>query len=71
MTGFGLSCATSWSRLMLFLFKVVPVPGNKISLTLYESTESCQSLLQVEWQPDRTPHQNIFSLENGMQLDIM
>ena len=26
-TGFGLSCATSWSQLMWSLFKAVPVPG--------------------------------------------
>ena len=51
----GLSCATSWLLLMLFLFKVVPVPGDKIFLPLYESTESCESLLQVEWQPDLSP----------------
>ena len=69
-TGFGLSCATSWLLLMLFLFKVVPVPGDKIS-PLYESTESCESLLQVEWQPDLSPQQNIFSLGYGMQVDIM
>ena len=62
-TGFDLSCATSWLLLMLFLFKVVPVPGDKISLPLYESTESCESLLQVEWQPDLSPQQNIFSLD--------
>ena len=51
----GLSCATSWLLLMLFSFKVVPVPGNKIFLPLYESKESCESLLQVEWQPDPSP----------------
>ena len=45
---------------MLFLFKVVPVPGDKVSLPLYESTESCKLLLQVEWQPD-LPHSKIFS----------
>ena len=56
---------------MLFLFKVVPVPGDKISLPLYESTESCELLLQVEWQPDLSPQQNIFSLDYGMQVDIM
>ena len=44
----------------VFLFKVVPVPGDKISLPLYESTESCESLLQVEWQSD-LPHSKIFS----------
>ena len=70
-TGFGLSCATSWSLLMLFLFKVVPVPADNISLPLYESTESCESLLQVEWQPDLSPQQNICSLDYGMQVDIM
>ena len=70
-TGFGLSCATSWLLLMLFLFKVVLVPGYKISLPLFESTESCESLLQVEWQPDLSPQQNIFSLDYGMQVDIM
>ena len=32
------------------------------SLPLYESTESCESLLQVEWQPDLSSQQNIFSL---------
>ena len=47
---------------MLFLFKVVPVPGDKISLPLYESTESCESLLQVEWQPDLSQQQNISAL---------
>ena len=51
----GLSCVTSWLLLMLFLFKVVPVPGDKISLPLYESAESCESLLQVEWQSDLSP----------------
>ena len=56
---------------MLFLFKVVPVPGDKLSLPLYESTESCESLLQVEWQPDISPKQNIFSLDYGMQVDII
>ena len=56
---------------MLFLFKVVPVPEDKISFPLYESTESCKSLLQVEWQPDLSPQQNIFSLDYGMQVDIM
>ena len=40
-------------------------------LPLYESTESCESLLQVERQPDLSPQQNIFSLDNGMQVDIM
>ena len=44
---------------MLFLFKVVPVPGDKISLPLYESTESCESLLQVEWHLI-FPHNKIF-----------
>ena len=70
-TWFGLSCATSWLRLMLFLFKVVPVPGDKISLPQYESTESCESLFQFEWQPDLSQQQNIFSLDYGMQVDIM
>ena len=56
---------------MLFLFKLVPVPGDKVSLSLYESTESCESLLQVEWQPDLSPQQNIFSLDYGIQVDIM
>ena len=56
---------------MLFLFKAVPVPGDKNSLPLYESTEICESLLQVEWQPDLSPKQNIFSLDYGMQVDIM
>ena len=56
---------------MLFLFKVAPVPGAKISLPLYESTESYESLLQVEWQPDLYQQQNIFSLDYGMQFDIM
>ena len=56
---------------MLFLFKVVPVPCDKVSLPLYESTESCESLLQVEWQPDLSPQQNIFSLDYGMQVDLM
>ena len=55
----------------VILFKVVPVPGDKISLPLYESTESCESLLQVEWQPDLFPQQNIFSLDYGIQVDIM
>ena len=31
-----MSSATSWVLLMLFLFKVVPVPGDKISLPLYD-----------------------------------
>ena len=70
-TGFGLSCATSWLLLMLFLFKVVPEPGDKVSLPLYESTESCESLLQAEWQPDLSQQQNIFSLDYGMHVDIM
>ena len=70
-TGFGLGCATSWSLLMWFLFKAVPVPGGNISLPLYESTESCESLLQVEWQPDLSSQQNIFNLDYGMQVDIM
>ena len=39
--------------------------------SLYESTESCESLLQVEWQPDLSSQQNIFSLDYGMQVDIM
>ena len=56
---------------MLFLFKAVPVSGDKSSLLLYESTDSCESLLQVEWQPDLFPQQNIFSLDNGMLIDIM
>ena len=56
---------------MLFLFKVVQVPGDKVSLPLYESTESCESLLQVEWQPDLSPQQNIFRLDYGMQVYIM
>ena len=56
---------------MLFLFNVVPVPGDKISLPLYESTESYESLLQVEWQPDLSLQQNIFSHDYGMQVDIM
>ena len=65
-----------WFELCHFLvtahvifFKVVPVPG-KVSLPLYESTESCESLLQVEWQPDLSPQQNIFSLDYVMQVDI-
>ena len=53
---------------MLFLFKVVLVPGDKISLLLYESTESYESLLQVEWQPDLYPQQNIFSLDYVCKL---
>ena len=56
---------------MLFLFKIVPVPGDKIFLPLYESTESCESLLQVEWHSDLSPQQNIFSLDYGMQVDII
>ena len=55
----------------LFGLKVVPVPGDIISLPLFESRESCESLLQVEWQPDHSPQQNIFSLDYGMQVDIM
>ena len=39
--------------------------------SLYESTESCESQLQVEWQPDLSSHQNIFSIDCGMQVDIM
>ena len=34
------------------------LPGDKVSVTLYESTESCESLLQVEWQPDLSQQQN-------------
>ena len=45
--------------------------GGNISLTLYESTESCESLLQVEWQPDLSSQQNTFSLDYGLQVDIM
>ena len=30
-----------------------------ISIPLYESTENCESLLQVEWQPE-IPHSKIF-----------
>ena len=56
---------------MLFLFKAVPVPADKISLPLYESTEIGESLLQVEWQPDLFPQQNIFPFDYGMQVDIM
>ena len=56
---------------MLFLFKVVPVHGDKFSLPLYESTESCESLLQVKWQLDLSPQQNIFSLDYGMQVDML
>ena len=70
-TGFGLMCAISLLLLMFFMFKVVPVPGDKVSRPLYESTESCESLLQVEWQPDFSPQQNIFILDYGMQVDIM
>ena len=70
-TGFSLSCAASWLLLMLFLFKVVPVPDDKFSFPLYESKESCESLLQVKLQPDLFPQQNIFSLDYGMQVDIM
>ena len=44
----------------VILFKAEPVPGGNISRHLYESTESCESLLQVEWQPDISPQQNIF-----------
>ena len=51
--------------------QAVPVPGDKISLPSYESTESCESLLQVEWQHDLSPQQTIFSLGYGMQVDIM
>ena len=53
---------------MLLLFKVVPEPGNKVSLPLYESTESCESLIQVEWQPGLSPQQNIFSLDYVCKL---
>ena len=70
-TGFGLCCATYWSLLMLFLPKAVPVPGDKIPLPLYESTVSCGSLLQVEWQPDLSPQQTIFSHDYCRQVDIM
>ena len=56
---------------MLFLFKAVPVPGNKNYLPLYESTESCESLLQVEWQTNLSSQQNVYSLDYGMQVDIM
>ena len=45
--------------------------GN-ISLPLYETTESYESLLQVEWQPDLSSQQNIFSLDYGfLQVEIM
>ena len=66
-TGFGLSCATSWSQLMYVIFvqSSTSTWGN-ISLPLYESTESCESLLQVEWQPDLSSQQNIFSLDYGI-----
>ena len=57
--------------MLLILFKVVPVPLDKVSLPLYESTESCESLLQVEWQPDLSTQQNIFGFDYGMQVDIM
>ena len=70
-TGFGLGCATSWSQLMWSMLKVVAVPWGNISLPLYESTESCESLLQVEWKPDLSSQQNIFSLDYGMEVDIM
>ena len=64
-----MGCATSWSLLMWSLFKAVPVPGSNISLPLYESTESCETPLPVEWQPDLSWHQNIFSLDYGMQVE--
>ena len=48
------------------MFKAVAVPWGNITLPLYESTESCESLLQVEWQPDLSSQQNIFSLDYGM-----
>ena len=70
-TGFGLGCATSWSLLMLFWFEVVPVTSDKTSLLQYKSTESCESLLQVDYQLDLSPQQNIFSLDYSMQADIM
>ena len=70
-TGFGLVCATSWLLPMLFLFKVVLEPGDKLSPLLYESTESCESLSQVELIPDLSQQQNIFSLDYGMQVDII
>ena len=38
---------------------------------LYESTESCESLLQVKWQADLSSQQNIFSLDYGLLVDIM
>ena len=69
-TGFGLGRATTWSMLMLFLFKAVSVPGDKISLPLYETTESWESQLQVEWQPDLSPELNIFSLDYVMQVSL-
>ena len=56
---------------MCFLFKAVAVPGGNISPPLYESTESCESLLQVERQPDLSSQQNIFSHDYGLQVDIM
>ena len=68
---FGLTCATFWLLLMCFLFKAVAVPGGNSLLPLYESTESCESLLQVEWQPDLSSQQNIFSLDYGLHVDIM
>ena len=45
--------------------------GGNISRPLYESKESCESVLQVEWRPDLSSQQNIFSLDYGMQVDIM
>ena len=55
----------------VILVKVVPVPGYTISILLYESIESCEALLKVEWQPDLSTQQTIFSLDYGMQVDIM
>ena len=56
---------------VVFLFKVVPVPGDKVSLPLYESTESFESLFRLNGKPDLSQQQNIFSLDYGMQVDIM
>ena len=61
MTGFGL-CHFLVTAHAIFVQSSTGIPGDKISLPLYESTESCESLLQVEWQPELSPQQNISAL---------
>ena len=35
---------------LCYFFQAIPVPGYNNSLPLHKSTESCESLLQAEWQ---------------------